>query len=83
MKKLDYSHVELDGGRKLYAYGPWFSMPAFGDVEAGYGWDGLLEESALDEDVPLTPSERQEIATHMIARWQEWAKRISDPEPLG
>ena len=84
MREIDYSHVELESGRKLYAYGPWFSLSAFGkfasrpSLEAGHGWDGELRDEVAGE--PLTTAERQEIATHMIARWNEWAARPTHPE---
>lgn len=69
----------LLSGRTIYAYGGVLGLGP-NAIHASYGWDGSVEdhEGAVDEGdhmydgLPLTPTERQEIAAEMIQRWGWW-----------
>lgn len=63
--------VKLDSGRVIDAYGGYFSLSAFGDLDVRGG----CEDEIDDDDDLFSQAERQEIADHMIARWHEWKVR--------
>lgn len=68
MTWLDRDRFVLSTGRTWYANAGIIGMKAEGPVAASEGYDGGLEA----ED--WTAGERLELALHMIARWQEWAR---------